>query len=160
GDGSAPLAGKTVTHVFSAVGNYTASLTVSGDQVNNTGQATATFQFSITQSPFRATIVPGVASLDDGTNRWRYDVPIANTNTAPRTINLAFVPLDSGAPSTQDLSLLTYGPQQTIPPGGSWSATDIVTYLGGGNNKGTLVVKYSGGPAPLVSARVTFQPDD
>jgi len=161
GDGS-PVAGKTVTHVFSSTGSYTAHLLVYGDGVNTAnGPAVANFTFNVTRSPFQAMIVPGAAHLDDGTNTWGTDLSISNAGTGAITINLAFLPFlsDAFAPTTQDLSSLTFGAPLALPTGGSWSATDVVSYLNGGNSKGTVVIKYSGGSAaPLVSARVYFQP--
>src|SRR5262249_22330844 len=43
-----------------------------------------------------------------------------------------------------------------LAPGASWSQVDVIKFLGGGSNKGTLIFKYDGGSDPIVTARVYF----
>src|SRR6185295_504187 len=52
-----------------------------------------------------------------------------------------------------------YGAPVALSPGASYSVSDVVAALNGGNNKGTVVIKFAPGTrSPLVSARVYFQP--
>jgi PKD repeat protein len=157
GDETKP--GKSVSKTFSTAGAHTARLTVTGDGTNTVGTANVDIAMTITPPSFRAVIVPGVAHLDDGSTTWGTDVSITNGGSAAMNISLAFVPFsDSGAPSL-DLTQLIYGPPIALSPGASHSVNDVVAFLNGGNNKGTVVIKYVPGTrAPLVSARVYFQP--
>src|SRR5262249_25612250 len=43
-----------------------------------------------------------------------------------------------------------------LAPGASWSQVDVIKFLKGGSNKGTLVFKYDGSADPIVTARVYF----
>jgi hypothetical protein len=134
---------------------------VTGDNVNNSGTTHKSVTLNVNPSTFHAMIVPGVAHLDDGTTTtWGTDVSITNAGSGPLTLNMAFFPLlsDAFAPATLDLSSLTYGSPITVVAGGTYSVADVVAALNGGLNKGTLVIKYDGGSAPLVSSRVYFAP--
>lgn len=151
--------GKSVTKNFSAAGARTVRLTVTGDGTNTAGTASVDIAMNITPPSFRAAIVPGVAHLDDGTTTWGSDVSITNSGTASMNVGLAFVPFTADAPASLDLTQLSYSGPVALAPGGSFSVTDVVAALNGGNNKGTLVIQYKGGTqAPLISARVYFQP--
>jgi PKD repeat protein len=151
--------GRSVTKNYSAAAARTVRLTVTGDGTNTAGTASVNIAMNITPPSFRATIVPGVAHLDDGTTTWGSDVSITNSGTASMNVGLAFVPFAGDAPASLDLTQLGYSGPVALTPGGSFSMTDVVAALNGGNNKGTLVVQYKGGTqAPLVSARVYFQP--
>lgn len=151
--------GRSVTKNYSAAGARTVRLTVTGDGTNTAGTASVDIAMNITPPSFRAAIVPGVAHLDDGTTTWGSDVSITNSGTASMNVGLAFVPFTADAPASLDLTQLSYSGPVALAPGGSFSATDVVAALNGGNNKGTLVIQYKGGTqAPLVSARVYFQP--
>jgi PKD repeat protein len=153
--------GKSVTRTYSAAGARTVRLTVAGDGTNTAGTAFVDIAMAVTPASFRAAIVPGAAHLDDGTTTWGTDVSITNGGPASMNIGLAFLPLlaDSLAPPSLDLTQLNYGTPIALSPGQSFSISDVVAVLNGGNNKGTLVIKYAPGTrAPLVSARVYFQP--
>ncbi len=151
--------GRAVTKNYSAAGARTVRLTVTGDGTNTAGTASVDIAMNITPPSFRAAIVPGVAHLDDGTTTWGSDVSITNSGTASMNVGLAFVPFTADAPASLDLTQLGYSGPVALAPGGSFSVTDVVASLNGGNNKGTLVIQYKGGTqAPLVSARVYFQP--
>ena len=159
--GDETRAGKSATKTYSAAGARTVRLTITGDGTNTSGTASVDIAMAVTPPSFRAVIVPGAAHLDDGTTTWGTDVSITNGGTASMSIGLAFLPLvaDSVAPATLDLTQLNYGTPIALSPGASYSASDVVSALDGGNNKGTLVIKYEPGTrAPLVSARVYFQP--
>jgi PKD domain-containing protein/List-Bact-rpt repeat protein len=157
--GDETKSGSTVTKSYPSVGPRTVRLTVTGDGTNTAGTAFVDITMNITPPTFRAAIVPGVAHLDDGTTTWGSDVSITNSGTSPMNISLGFVPLAADAPASLDLTQLAYGNVVALGPGGSYSVNDVVAALNGGNNKGTLVVQYKGGSqAPLVSARVYFQP--
>jgi PKD repeat protein len=160
GDGTS-AATRSAVKTYTAAGSYTVRLTVTGDGTNTTGTASVNIVMTVTPASFRAVIVPGAAHLDDGTTTWGTDVSIANGGTSSMYIGLAFVPLvpDSVAPASLDLTQLNYGTPIALSPGASYSVGDVVAALNGGNNKGTLVIKYEPGTrAPLVSARVYFQP--
>ena len=160
GDGSSATT-RTATHAFAAMGPHSVAMTVRGDEVNTSGSSSATINLDITPPTFRAVIVPGSAHLDDGTTTWSTDVSIFNGGTASMKISLAFVPFvaDAVAPVSLDLTQLSYGSSVALGPGGSYSVGDVVAALNGGNNKGTLVVRYQDSTqAPLVTARVSFQP--
>jgi hypothetical protein len=159
GDGTSGV-GQVVTKAYSAAATETVTLSVTGDGVNNGGTTSSTMTVNVNPSTFHAMIVPGVAHLDDGTTTWGTDVSVTNGGVSPLDINLAFLGLlpDASAPPTMDLSQLNYGNTITVVPGGTYSVAEVVTALNGGNNKGTLVVEYSGGDAPLVSTRVYFAP--
>ncbi len=151
--------GRAVTKNYSAAGARTVRLTVTGDGTNTAGTASVDIAMNITPPSFRAAIVPGVAHLDDGTTTWGSDVSITNSGTASMNVGLAFVPFTADAPASLDLTQLGYSGPVALAPGGSFSVTDVVASLNGGNNKGTLVIQYRGGTqAPMVSARVYFQP--
>ena len=163
GDGTSEQTTKSMTHAFRTSGSYSAILTVRGDGVTTSGTVSTTINLFITPPSFRAAIVPGAEHLDDGTTTWGTDVSITNGGTASMSIGLAFVPLvpESAAPPSLDLTQLNYGAPIALSPGASFSVSDVVAFLNGGNNKGTLVIKYEAGTrAPLVSARVYFQPKD
>jgi len=150
--------GPTATKSYGAAGARTVRLTVTGDGTNTVGAASVDIAMNITPPSFRAMIVPGVAHLDDGTTTWGTDVSITNSGD-PTNVSLAFVPLSSDAPASLDLTQLAYSSPVALGPGASYSVSDVVAALNGGNNKGTLVIQYKGGTrAPLVSARVYFQP--
>jgi PKD repeat protein len=159
--GDETKSGKSATKTYSAAGARTVHLTVTGDGTNTSGTASVDIAMAVTPPSFRAAIVPGAAHLDDGTTTWGTDVSITNGGAASMSIGLAFLPLmaDSVAPATLDLTQLDYGTPITLSPGASYSVSDVVAALNGGDNKGTLVIKYEPGTrAPLVSARVYFQP--
>ncbi len=157
--GDETKSGRSATKSYGSVGPRTVRLTVTGDGTNTSGTASVNIAINITPASFRATIVPGVAHLDDGTTTWGTDVSITNSGTSSMNISLAFVPLASDAPASLDLTQLSYGSAVPLGPGASYSVSDVVTALNGGNNKGTLVIQYKGGSqAPLVTARVYFQP--
>ncbi len=161
--GDETKSGKSATKTYSTAGARTVRLSVTGDGTNTSGTASVDIAVAVTPPTFRAAIVPGAAHLDDGTTTWGTDVSITNGGTASMSIGLAFVPLvaDSVAPPTLDLTQLSYGTPIALSPGASYSVSDVVAALNGGNNKGTLVIKYEPGTrAPLVSARVYFQPKD
>ncbi len=158
---STSATGRSVTKSFSAAGSRTVRLTVTGDGTNTVGTANVDLAMAITPPSFRAMIVPGAAHLDDGTTTWGTDVSITNSGAASMNIGLAFVPLmsDSTAPSSLDLTQLDYGTPVALASGSSLSINDVIAFLNGGFNKGTVVIKYTPGTrAPLVSARVYFQP--
>ncbi len=157
GDGTSTT-GRTVTKTYTTTGARTVRLSVTGDGFNNQGTTNQTAVVNVGVSTFHAAIVPGVAHLDDGTTTWATDVSITNASGGTMTLNLAFAPLLASPPATQDLSQLNYGTPITLLAGGTYSSADVVSALNGGNNKGTLVVKYSAGEAPLVSTRVYFAP--
>ena len=153
--------GRTATKTYSSAGARTVRLTVTGDGTNTVGTANVDIAMAITPPSFRAVIVPGAAHLDDGTTTWGTDISITNGGTASMNVGLAFVPLlpDAVAPPSLDLTQLNYGAPVALPPGGSFSISDVVSALNGGNNKGTVVIRYTPGTrAPLVTARVYFQP--
>ncbi len=159
--GDETKSGKSATKTYSAPGARTVRLTVTGDGTNTSGTASVDIAMTVTPPSFRAVIVPGAAHLDDGTTTWGTDASITNGGTASMNLGLAFVPLvpDSDAPASLDLTQLNYGSPIALSPGASYSVNDVVAALNGGNNKGTLVIKYSDSVrAPLVSARVYFQP--
>src|SRR5262249_3901893 len=160
--GDETKSGRTATKNYATTGSKTVKLTVTGDGVNTVGTASVNITMNITPPTFRAVIVPGVARLDDGTTTWGTDVSITNAGSAPINIWGAFVPFvaDSQAPSSLDLTQLGYAGPVPLAAGGSVSVRDIVGTLNQGNDgKGTFVLKYTGGTgAPLVSARVYFQP--
>jgi PKD repeat protein len=159
--GDETKSGKSATKTYSAAGARTVHLTVTGDGTNTSGTASVDIAMAVAPPSFRAAIVPGAAHLDDGTTTWGTDVSITNGGAASMSIGLAFLPLmaDSVAPATLDLTQLDYGTPIALSPGASYSVSDVVAALNGGNNKGTLVIKYEPGTrAPLVSARVYFQP--
>jgi PKD repeat protein len=161
--GDETKSGKSATKTYSAAGARTVHLTVTGDGTNTSGTASVDIALAVSPPSFRAAIVPGAAHLDDGTTTWGTDVSITNGGTASMSIGLAFIPLvaDSVAPATLDLTQLNYGTPIALSPGASYSVSDVVAALSGGDNKGTLVIKYEPGTrAPLVSARVYFQPKD
>jgi PKD repeat protein len=160
GDGTSG-SGASVTKSYGSAGARTVHLAVTGDGANTVGTAGVDIAMTITPPSFRAVIVPGAAHLDDGTTTWSSDVSITNGGTAALNISLAFVPFvaDSMAPPSLDLTQLTYGAPIALGPGGSYSIQDVVAALNGGNNKGTVVIRYQGSALPpLVSARVAFQP--
>ncbi len=153
--------GASVTKSYGSAGTRTVHLAVTGDGTNTAGTNGVDITMSITPPSFRAVIVPGAAHLDDGTTTWSTDVSITNGGTASMNISLAFVPFvaDSMAPPSLDLTQLGYGAPTALGPGGSQSFRDVVGYLNGGNNKGTVVIRYqNSAQAPLVTARVAFQP--
>jgi hypothetical protein len=160
GDGSTGT-GSSVTKSYGSAGPRTVHLAVTGDGANTVGTAGVDIAMAITPPTFRAVIVPGAAHLDDGTTTWSTDVSITNGGTALMKISLAFVPFvaDSMAPPSLDLTQLGYDPPIDLGPNSSKSIRDVVAYMNGGNNKGTVVIRYqNSAQAPLVSARVAFQP--
>ncbi|HLN59316.1 MAG TPA: PKD domain-containing protein [Thermoanaerobaculia bacterium] len=158
GDGTSAT-GKSATKAYGAEGARTVRLTVTGDGTNTVGTASVDIAMTLTPPTFRAVIVPGAAHLDDGTTTWGTDVSITNGGTAPMNIGFAFVAYSDSAASSLDLTQLNYGGPIALSPGQSFSISDVVAALNGGNNKGTVVIRYVPGTrAPLVSARVYFQP--
>lgn len=160
GDG-ATGSGQSVTHVYTTAGSRSVTLTVTGNGSQTAGTASANISFNITVPPFRAVIVPGAASLDDGMTTWGTDVSVTNPSSSTVNLSLGFVPLlpDAIAPSSLDLRNLQYTPVVPLAPGGSWSGRNVIAgFPGGGNNKGTFVIKYDVGLPPQVSARVYFAP--
>ncbi len=160
GDGSSAT-GASVTKSYGSAGSRTVHLTVTGDGVTTAGTNGVDIAMAITPPTFRAVIVPGAAHLDDGTTTWSTDVSITNGGTAFMNVSLAFVPFvaDSVAPPSLDLTQLPYDTPVALGPSGSRSIKDVVAYLGGSNAKGTVVIRYqNSAQAPLVSARVAFQP--
>src|SRR5207244_9892858 len=118
--------GRTATKNHTTPGSRTVRLTATGDGTNTAGTASVDIALSITPATFRASIVPGVAHLDDGTTTWGTDVSITNGGTASMNIALAFVPLASDAPASLDLTQLGYGNTIALGPRSSYSISDVV----------------------------------
>ena len=160
GDGTS-ASGASVTKSYGSAGARTVHLAVTGDGTNTSGTNGVDIAMTVTPPSFRAVIVPGAAHLDDGTTTWSTDVSITNGGASSMNISLAFVPFvaDSVAPPSLDLTQLPYDTPTALAPGSSRSIRDVVAYLGSSNNKGTVVIRYqNSAQAPLVSARVAFQP--
>ncbi|HTO88848.1 MAG TPA: PKD domain-containing protein [Thermoanaerobaculia bacterium] len=163
GDGNTAL-GRVVTHTFGTAGSYNINLTVTGDGGTTAGTATGGKKFLMDVPKFAAVVVRDVAHAAVAGGTWLTDVTVSNTGQTELTITPLYVSYETllAAPGpaidVQTLGFAT-APTITVPAGGSRSGTDVVGFLGG-TGKGNLFIKYEGGPAPLVSARVYFAPSD
>ena len=160
--GDNPLGGYLVgpgnhAHAYDALGTFNLSVRVT----DNIGQ-TATATHTVTIDPaFQALIVPGAAFLKIGDaasgDIWGTDVSVANPGSEPLTLAVAFVPYLAESAGAVDLSTLSYRdlPAPLAANGGSWSQTNVVEWLHGREDKGTLVFRYEG-PVPVINGRVYF----
>jgi hypothetical protein len=157
GDGTAAV-GKSVTKAWGTVGLRTVILAVTGDGTNTSGTSGTSISFNVVPPKFKAIIVPGVAHLDLGASVWATDVSVTNPGSVALTVTPNFLPYLDGTPDTLDLSQIPYDSRYSfqLPPGGLWSQVDVVKFLNGGSNKGTLIFKYEGSADPIVTARVYF----
>jgi PKD repeat protein len=157
GDGTQGT-GKSVTKAWSGPASRSVTLTVTGNGTDTSGSRNATITFNVTPVKFKAVIVPGAAHLDLGASVWGTDVSVSNPGADILTITPNFVAYTDGAPDSLDVSQIPYDTRLSfqLAPGASWSQVDVVKFLNGGSNKGTLVFKYEGSGDPAVTARVYF----
>jgi PKD repeat protein len=157
GDGTTS-SGKSVVHAWATPGAQTLKLTVTGNGTDTGGSRSVNIAMNVTPVKFKAMIVPGAAHLDLGASIWGTDVSVSNPGTDTLTISPAFVAYADGTPNSLDISQIAYDPSLTfqLAAGASWSQVDVVKFLNGGSNKGTLIFKYDGTADPVVTARVYF----
>jgi PKD repeat protein len=157
GDGTTAN-GKVVVHAWSTPGARTLKLTVTGNGTDTGGSRSVNIAMNVTPVKFKAMIVPGAAHLDLGASVWGTDVSVSNPGADTVTITPNFVAYADGGGDNLDISQLTYDPSLSfqLAPGASWSKVDVVKFLNGGSNKGTLIFKFEGSADPVVTARVYF----
>ena len=159
GDGSslpAAAANKVASHTFTQAGNFTITMTAA----NANGSSSGSVRFAVSPPSFQAVMIPGAGSIDSSSGVWATDISVTNPGNAATTVTLYFAAFTDTIPD--DLSTLPFDSRLSfmLLGGQSWSGVDVVgdpaILNRHGAGKGLLLLKFTGGVAPIVTSRVYF----
>lgn len=120
-DGSAPVTGAQVDHVFAAAGTYQWKLTATADGVSCTSTGTIVIE---APPPVSRAFVAAVAHAPGaGSTQWRTNLAVVNRNTVPLEVSLTFLPYAGGGE--------TVVRRVTIPVHGTVEWEDVLVSLFG-----------------------------